>query len=197
MRFSLNLTAALGGAVLFIAGSVPAICETWDQLKGLSISFSYKEHAVRKIVGSSNDYRHDRWEQLQKLYIGSTGRIFQYSQHSLGKIGPSTTVWQLDKVQPTGNDRICHDGSMVTWTFSNGHLSMIYKEPEGFKTFTVAVDPVAMTCSVAIVYQVDAVSGRLVQGDYGATCTRFEELSHDVDSTTCSVKRGNIFADDQ
>jgi hypothetical protein len=197
MRLSVNLISALGAAVLFMAFGPPAVCETLDELKGLSISFSYKEHAVRKVVGSTNDFRHDRWEQLLKLYIGSTGRIFQYSQHSLGKIGPSTTVWYLDKVKPTGNDRICHDGSMITWTVSNGHLSMIYKEPEGFKIFTIAVDTAAMTCSVAIVYQADAVSGRLVQGDYGATCLRFEELSHDVDSTSCSVKRGNIFADDQ
>ena len=197
MRLSLYLMSLLGAAALVIAGSSPAACETLDELKGLSISYGYKEHALRKMVGSNNDVRHDQWSQAFKIYIGSAGNIFEYAEFSLGKTGSSKAVRQLDKSLPSGNDTLCHDGSKSTFTFLNGHFSMIFKEPEGLKTFTITVDPTAMVCKLSISYQADAVTGKIIQGAYGTSCARFENLSDAIDSTDCAVKRGNIFADDK
>jgi hypothetical protein len=84
---------------------------------------------------------------------------------------------------------------MGAWTVEGGNLTQIKRQIEGFIVLSIAVDPSRTTCTYAVATQPDPTTHRVVrQWLHGWTT---EVVSLTARSSTCTIKKGNIFAADQ
>jgi hypothetical protein len=137
------------------------------------------------------------------IYISQLGRIFDFSQ--LVSLNQNSTygevmregehVFELDKSTPLQG---C--GSRAVWTFIDGHLTRITKMIEGFRAETLLIDPVHMTCQFSSTLHADPQTKRVVgikAVTIDTTCTRNIFLGETVQSYKCTMRRGNVFSNDQ
>ncbi|HTW54482.1 MAG TPA: hypothetical protein VME45_21515, partial [Stellaceae bacterium] len=82
------------------------------------------------------------------------------------------------------------------WTMDGDNLQMITPLKEGFAVVSIAVDPAAMTCTFDYADRPDPKTGRVVT-IHPQSGLPFVVVSRTPGPSSCSVKRGNIFASDQ
>src|SRR5215475_11628814 len=83
---------------------------------------------------------------VQRIYISPSGKIFAYStlgSSSTGKTLDNHRVYELDKA---GERDFC--GTLMAWSFKDGHLTRIVSQPEGFHTNILKIDRSSMSCTV-------------------------------------------------
>jgi len=126
----------------------------------------------------------------RRVYISQAGHFFSYAHNTAGRVAErGQAVSQLD--QATSG----HRQRMGVWTIEGGNLTRITHDIEGFIVSTIVIDPSKTTCSITTTMQVDPVTHRYMkQGLHGWVA---EMVSLHVDSSVCTITKGNIFASDQ
>jgi hypothetical protein len=162
--------------VVSICGFIFALCShalavTMDDLKGYSIEVNATRAQVFRPDNEPHNPASSTISINHRLYFGLSGNIFDYS-----KVGAGMYSGQ---------------GSQV----DAGRLTLLIKVTEGFIVQTIAVDPTKSTCTFSETAQRDPATGRLmVQKLNGLTN---EVVSFSTVSSSCTIKKGNIFATDQ
>jgi len=175
--------------LVFALGS-PAFAVTLDDLKGYSIEVN----ATRAEVFQPDNEKHNR-SQVQininhRLYFGVNGNIFDYSKASAGMYADQGShVMSLDKATSVTR------GRMKAWTIDGGRLTLLIHVMEGFVIHTISVDPSKSACVFAETTQPDPATGRLVVEKMNGHISQV--ISFSLAASTCTIKRGNIFAADQ
>jgi hypothetical protein len=185
-------TAAAATLALIFCLLAQAGAAFGDDLKGYSIDATYTTDVVPGAVVIGQMPKHGLLAVLHhdRIYISVLGNVFTYSDNSNGNFtahGRDET--QLGKAKELSRER------MRAWTLEPGRLLRLEHEIEGVLVTTFAVDPSRSTCTVSLAPTPDPQTGRMVvQTLSGGTV---EIKSYNVSSTTCSVRKGNIFAADQ
>jgi|SRR5580698_8851403 hypothetical protein len=185
----MNLVAALVTAFSLVTATDAALS---DDLKGYSIDTTYTTHAVPGVVvaGEMGKQGLKPWLHHDRIYISVMSNVFSYSDTSLGDFaahGGNET--QLDKAKTVSRDR------MQAWTVEPGRLLRIVHEIEGTLVVTYVIDPSRTTCTVSYAPNPDPQTGRMVAQTIGGVTVEIKAMS--VDSATCVVRKGNVFASDQ
>ena len=183
--------AALMG-VFCLAPRPDATGATLDQLKGFSIEVNWIRNSVFGGVGHPISISQNG---KIKIYVGLNGHIFEYNDLEQWDGQSSySSVNTPDKATTTMRDS--GHTAMHAWTMEGGNLQRINHLREGFAVVTIAVDPVNMTCTYQYADQPDPQTGRIVTL-HPSTGLPYVVISRSPGPTTCTVKRGNIFASDQ
>ena len=165
----------------------PASAESLEDIKGLSVTASwtqaetgYNEFGVR--------FRLPRDRSI-RLYVSTKGNVFEYPAESNNwRYGP--TVSAVDKATDLSSGH-WGQGQMTVWAMMDGHLKKIAKAIQGFSVLTVAIDPARLSCTFDAQINPDPQTGRFAS-DLTGPVIQLEALQ--VISSSCAVKRGNIFA---
>jgi hypothetical protein len=176
---------------------VPAMGETIDELKGLSLSLEWHSSVGvrRPALGEPTVSINETWNM--KLYISMLGRVFNYNDGQIdqAEAAPNTIkVYDLDKSSTTD-----HCGRRTVWTLIDNHLSKITKFVEGFKVESIIVDTRNMICYLSLKDYPDLQTGQVVSVTFASaktSCDRRIIVSETVRDYKCSVTRGNIFGND-
>jgi hypothetical protein len=165
--------------------------ETIDDLKGLSIKAT-----LYRIMTFSRPPDTKYITEYQKLalqaYVSIIGNKFEYNTFNAYS-GFSTSRSQITTLDKAAEARFGH---LYTWTISQGHLSKVFSLFEGFRVFTISVNPAQMSCSFTAQELPDAATGKVVEYALG-TGARLDVHNTVVQSSDCQVTKGNIFASDQ
>jgi hypothetical protein len=185
-------TASMAIAALIFWLAVTANAAFGEDLKGYSIDATYTTQSVPGVVVAGEMPKHGLNSVLHhdRIYISLRGNVFDYSDNSNGNYaahGGSET--QLDKARAVSRDR------MQAWTVESGRLLRILHEVEGVLAVTYAIDPSRTTCTVFYQPNPDPKTGRMVLQTLSGMVVEIKAFS--VSSTTCAVRKGNIFASDQ
>ena len=176
-------------ASLCLAASSYAHAITLDELKGYSIQVTGTVTGVFR----SDDPRVPHSGKMNfdhRVYIGQSGNFFTYGHNSEGMFAEQNQlVSQLDKAASATRQR------MGAWTIEGGNLTRITQHIEGFIISTIVIDPGKTTCTAMATMQPDPVTHRFMRQWLQGRVT--EMVSMTLDSTTCTIKKGNIFANDQ
>jgi hypothetical protein len=190
MRRFLSCAALM--AVFCLAPRPDAAGATLDQLKGFSIEVDWSRNSV--FGGVSHPIPISQTGKI-KIYVGLNGHIFEYNdleqwdgQRSYSSINTPDRATATTE----NNGRVVQHA----WTMEGGNLQMITPLQEGFAVASIAVDPINMTCTFGHADQPDPRTGRVVT-IHPQSGLPFVVISRAPGPTTCSVKRGNIFASDQ
>ncbi|HWB47869.1 MAG TPA: hypothetical protein VG651_02070 [Stellaceae bacterium] len=174
----------LAAVALALASIAPAGAMTLDDLKGYSIELDSVYHLEWRNSRSFNAQFH------RKLYIGQSGRIFDYADVTTrGYARQERGVVAPGGAMDIGPDR------MLAWTFEQGHLLGISHENQGFVVRQLTVDPSRTACSVAVILHPDPATGKVMLTKRNNTVD--ELVAIPLISQTCTVTKGNIFATDQ
>jgi len=167
------------------------MAEILDEIKGLSIE---SVHRDRLVFWSSKDLRRMVTERTNVLnfYIGTKGTIFQYDRNREGMI--NTTAVAVEKAGVV--EQFPGRGVLYAWTLVDGHLTQIRQYIGGFSVLTVAIDPDALTCTLA--FRMEGEPNASDIWDYDVTNSYLiQVLDRRMNTFQCSVSRGNIFAPDK
>jgi len=163
-----------------------------DDLRGYSIDATYTTQTLAGavIVGDMPRLGLVPVQHHDRIYISVLGNVFFYSD-SFGGTATShgTGETQLDKARPLSH------GRMRAWTIEQNRLVKIEHVIEGNLVGTFTIDPGRSTCTVSYYPDPDPKTGRTVMQLLGGQT--MEIKAYDVRSSTCTVRKGNIFAADQ
>jgi len=87
-------------------------------------------------------------------------------------------------------------GLLQAWTMANGHLTRITQLLEGFQITTIVADPVGLTCALSASFEPDTKT-RKIEVYSRVDGLPSEIYSSSMDSSTCIITKGNIFATDK
>jgi len=163
--------------------------ETLDDLKGLSAEVTTTAFLVYRKPPDNTYFRTYR-KELLNVYVSVKGNIFEYQKTPEGMVGKDIVTLDRARNLPSGKN------FLYTWTMIDGHLTRIRQYTGGFGIITITIDPVKLSCTVA--FRLEAAPNSNDIGDYGAVSGSLMEIhERKLDSYTCNVQRGNIFATDQ
>jgi len=157
-----------------------------DDLRGYSIELS----TVELNVFRTDDPRSIELKRSDRIYVGQAGNVFNYNDQSAGPFAQhGSNVAALDSAKTVQRER------MRAWTMQGNRLQEIVKPTEGFVVRTIDVDASRSSCSYNIAMQPDPSTGRVMVQRLNGHVAELAALT--VESLTCTVKKGNIFATDQ
>jgi hypothetical protein len=173
-----------------LALSSRAFALTLDDLKGYSIEVNATRAEVFQRDNTNFNKSEVNVDINRRLYFGMNGNIFDYSKASSGIYADQGShVLALDKA--TSITR----GRMKAWTMDGGRLTLLIHVIEGFIVHSISIDPGKSTCSFAETTQPDPATGRLVVQKMNGHISQV--ISFRITSSSCVIKKGNIFAADQ
>ncbi|HXC28565.1 MAG TPA: hypothetical protein VNV38_11470 [Stellaceae bacterium] len=132
----------------------------------------------------------ERQEHL-KAYFGMSGNIFDYSD-TTSNIGNTEHV---GSVTAPGKAISLPRGRMHAWSPEPGKLTLIEKNIEGFVIWAMVIDPALTTCTLSLTLRPDPGTNRVMTMLFDGHTVQLLTLS--ARDVVCTVKRGNIFANDQ
>ena len=176
---------------LCLVSSSYAQAITLDDIKGYSIEVTGTVAAVFR-SDDPNTPRSGKMNFDHRVYISQTGNFFSYGRNSVGVASEQNQfVSEIDRATSVSRQR------MGAWTIEGGNLTRITHHIEGFIVSTISIDPSKSTCAATVTMQPDPVTHRFVRQMLSRPGRVVEMISMTLDSSTCSIKRGNIFANDQ
>lgn len=176
----------VAAAVITLALGLPPGTASADDLRGYSIEVS----TVETNVFRADDPRSIETRRNERIYVGQAGNVFEYSDYSAGGLAQhGSNVTALESAKTVPRDR------MRAWTMQGNRLQAIVKATEGFVVRTIDVDPSRTSCTFQIAMQPDPSTGRVMVQRLNGHVAELTSLT--VKSTSCAVKKGNIFAGDQ
>jgi hypothetical protein len=187
----MRLLLCCGALAVICLGPRPdAIGATLDELKGLSIEVNWSRSSI-----FGNVPRPVSQNGKIQVYVGLNGHIFEYNhlEQFDGQRSYSSVNTPDKAVSTTRSSGLV---SMHGWTAEGGKLQLIAPLDEGFAVTSIVVDPVKMTCTYEYADRPDPKTGRVVTM-HPTTGAPYQVMSRTPGSSTCSVRRGNIFASDQ
>lgn len=127
-----------------------------------------------------------------RVYVGLNGDIFTKWE----LIDPSGYV-VYNPIWVTHLDKANFDkeGRRSVWTFEGDTLILIAGQVEGFLVHTFAVDPARSSCTYTLTIQPEPATGRMVVPTSPPGKT-LEVISYTVRSSSCTMTRQNILAND-
>jgi len=184
MRRSLQSAYAIAMLVAVLLPALPSRAETLAEIEGLSLVVDW----TQRVTGQdpSGQYFTNDSHSTHRYYISSKGNVFDYPASSNpANRGPQ--VFAVGRTQDRGN------GFTVSWSMTDGHLTTVLKYPQGSTDHILAIDPLHLTCALEIRHHYDPQTGLLTpQTPAGVFKLRAVETL----TSSCAVKRGNIFAGD-
>ena len=174
-------------AIMMGAGVAIANGQSLDNLKGYSIEVAFGWNTTFRDLGTQN-IGHATQKRFLHLYISELGRIFEYTNaHSMGG-EDDYSVTALDKA----GEREAN--GLYAWSVIDGQLTRIRQMNEGQSVFTIAIDKDKQSCEFERRDIPDEKTGRVI--DYAAGRPLREIVQRTLTFSRCSIKRGNIFAND-
>jgi hypothetical protein len=181
---NIHRQAAIVAAMTFVLGLPPM--PVMADLRGYSIELT----SVETNVFRADDPRSIDLTRHRRIYIGQAGDVFDYSDQSAGGFAQhGANVAAVDAAKTMPRDR------MRAWTMQGNRLQAIVRATEGFVVATIDVDPSRTSCTYQIAMQPDPSTGRVVVQRLNGHIAELVSLT--IRSSSCAVKRGNIFAADQ
>jgi hypothetical protein len=174
-------------AAVLSAMTTTAFLAQAADLKGLSVDIVYftqttykkQDEPVRTTVPE---------RRVLRFYISTKGKIFQYSSVWSEKYN-FMTVLPLGHAAAAPKTR-----GMVAFAIINGKITKLIKEIHGLEEQTITISPDAGACELSLAFHPDS-TGRIVSID-PISKKEYEQLSRNLLSYKCDVKRGNIFSND-
>jgi hypothetical protein len=164
---------------------------TLDDIKGYSIEVTGTVSAVFRSDDPSTP-RSGKMQFDRRVYISQKGKFFNYGRNSAGMISEQNQfVSEIDGATSVSRQR------MGAWTIEGGNLTRITHHIEGFIVSTISIDPGKSTCTATVTMQPDPVTHRFVRQMLSGPGRVVEMISMTTDSSTCTIRKGNIFANDQ
>jgi len=119
-----------------------------------------------------------------------SGNFFSYGHNSEGMFAEQNQLLsQMDRATSASRQR------MGAWRIEGGNLTRIPHHIEGFIISTIIIDPSKSTYTATATMQPDPVTHRFMRQWLQGRVTEMTSMT--VDSFTCTIQKGNIFAADQ
>jgi hypothetical protein len=158
------------------------------ELREKSIVLNWSEDRTMKPVfgDASGKERTSRFDATINLYVSIQGRVFSTFKRTSGRL-----VYD-DSNQISGTGK-----SLLLWRFQDGALVADQAFARGARRVVIAFSDHFNACSIKVIYGKEGGTEPIIFDGTAAGSPQFEAVDEKMISTSCSVRRGNIFAGPQ
>lgn len=196
-----------GTSVFLVASSLynSAISQSWDDLKGLSVKSKFHFTGTYRVLDNGGSAyntgngtvpgRYQNWGTNFEInfYVSLKGNIFEYARNAnTNETGFDSITPDHARERPMPNHP---QGPSYTWTMMNNRPTRVTQYTGGFWIINYEIDPKQMRCSLSARLERSPGSNAIFENHSSGKL--MEIYARQVDSFSCNVTRGNIFASDQ